>query len=114
MGIEEIPSPEPGQGEALVRLEAIGVNFIDVYHRTGLYPVPPPFHPGMEGAGVVEVIGRGVSEVKVGDRVAYAMSIGSYAEVASVPASKLVRLSEGIEMRAAAAALLGRNHGASL
>ena len=106
MGIEEIPSPEPGKGEALVRLEAIGVNFIDVYHRTGLYPVPPPFTPGMEGAGVVEVIGPGVSEVQVGDRVAYAMSIGSYAEMAVVPASKLVRLPEGIEPRAAAAAML--------
>ncbi|PWT88432.1 MAG: hypothetical protein C5B54_10655, partial [Acidobacteria bacterium] len=69
--IQEIPDPIPGKGEALVRIEAIGVNFIDVYHRSGLYPQPMPFIPGSEAGGVVEAIGTEVTEVKVGDRVAY-------------------------------------------
>lgn len=88
--LEETPPPEPGPGEARVKLEACGVNFIDVYHRTGLYQAALPFTPGMEGAGVVEAVGPGVSEVKPGDRVAYAMNLGAYAEKAVVPAWKLV------------------------
>src|SRR5687767_4465836 len=76
--------PRLKAGEALVRIEASGVNFIDVYHRTGLYKLPLPFTPGSEGAGVVEDVGADVSGVTRGDRVAYASSIGSYAEFASV------------------------------
>lgn len=84
--LEDTPMPEPKPGEALVRVEAVGVNFIDVYHRTGLYPLKLPATPGSEAAGVVQALGSNVSEVKGGDRVAYAMSIGSYAEYAAVPA----------------------------
>jgi NADPH2:quinone reductase len=101
----DIDLAAPGPGEAVVRVEAIGVNFIDVYHRTGLYPLPLPFTPGSEAAGVVEAIGPGVTEVQVGDRVVYS-HVGSYAERALVPATKLVTLPEGIDARTAAAALL--------
>ncbi|MCZ6660695.1 MAG: quinone oxidoreductase [bacterium] len=104
--LEEITLPEPGGGEALVTVEAAGVNFIDVYHRTGLYPGALPFTPGMEAAGVVEAVGPGVYEVEVGDRVAYAMERGSYAERAVVPAWKLVRLPESLDAEAGAAAML--------
>ena len=76
LSFEEIPTPEPGSGEAVVRTEAIGVNFIDVYHRTGLYHFDTPFAPGMEAAGTVEAVGPDVVEVQVGDRVAYAMTPG--------------------------------------
>ena len=102
----EIEAPSPAAGEVLVRLEAIGVNFIDVYHRTGLYPLPRPFTPGSEGAGVVEAVGEGVSGFKRGDRVAWALAIGAYAERAVVPAARLVPVPEGIDARTAAAALL--------
>jgi NADPH2:quinone reductase len=104
--LEEVPSPEPGEGEALLSVEAVGVNFIDVYHRTGLYPSPLPFTPGMEASGVVEAVGPGVYEVEVGDRVAYAMEQGSYAEAAVVAAWKLVRLPEGLDSASGAAAML--------
>lgn len=98
----------PEQGEAQVRHEAIGVNFIDIYHRTGLYPLPSlPAIPGMEGAGVVEAIGEGVTEVRTGDRVAYAgLPPGAYAEVRTIPAHRLVKLSESISSRQAAAMML--------
>ena len=102
----EIPVPEPGAGEARVKIEAIGLNFIDIYHRTGLYPIPLPFTLGMEGAGAVDAVGPSVSEVKPGDRVAYAMEIGSYAEYTVVPARRLVPLPAEIDTRSAAAALL--------
>ncbi len=104
--LEEVTLPEPGGGEAIVTVEAAGVNFIDVYHRTGLYPGALPFTPGMEAAGVVEAVGPGVYEVEVGDRVAYAMERGSYAERAVVPAWKLVRLPESLDAEAGAAAML--------
>jgi NADPH2:quinone reductase len=103
---QDLPTPLPKSGEAQVKIEAIGINYIDVYHRTGLYPLPRPFIPGMEAAGVVEAVGPGVAEVAVGDRVAYAMQPGSYAEYAVVPASKLVKVPDGIESRSAAAAML--------
>ncbi len=104
----EAKAPSPGPGEALVRLGAIGLNYIDVYHRTGLYPLPRPFIPGMEGAGVVTAIGEGTTGVAVGDRVAYAMQIGAYAGYAVVPAWKLVRIPEKLsEVEAAAAMLQG-------
>src|SRR5207237_10354659 len=84
---EDIPIPEAKAGEARVKIEAIGVNFIDVYHRTGLYPMKTPFTLGVEGAGIVDAVGDGVTEVKKGDRVAYAMIPGSYAEYAHVRAA---------------------------
>src|SRR5438105_14065106 len=102
----ETERPRPGKGEALVRIEAIGVNFIDVYHRSGLYPLPLPFTPGSEGAGVVTEVGEGTTEVKPGDRVAYAMQVGAYAEFAVVPAWRLVPIPEGIDAQQAAAAML--------
>ena len=100
----EIEKPSPKSGEVLVRLEAIGVNFIDVYHRTGLYKMPLPMIPGSEGAGVVEE--TDVREFKKGDRVAYAMAPGSYAEYAIVPASKLVPIPANVDFKTAAAAML--------
>ncbi len=103
---ESVDRPHPAAGEALVRLEAIGVNYVDVYHRSGGYPMPTPFTPGMEGAGVVEAIGEGVTEVKPGDRVAWAMRIGSYAEYAVVESWKLVPLPAGVTARQGAATML--------
>ncbi|HEX8847054.1 MAG TPA: quinone oxidoreductase [Pyrinomonadaceae bacterium] len=104
--LQEVDKPVPEPGEALVRIEAIGVNYIDVYHRTGLYPLPLPFTPGTEAAGTVEAVGDGVTEFKAGDRVAYAMAVGSYAEYASVPAARLVKLPDGVDAKTAAAAML--------
>ena len=106
LDVVTLPTPVPGKDEALVRLEAIGLNFIDVYHRTGLYPMPLPFTPGSEGAGVVEAIGANVRDVKPGDRVAYAMVRGAYAEYHAVPADRLVPIPEGIDSRTAAASML--------
>jgi NADPH:quinone reductase len=102
----EVPDPEPREGEALVRIEAAGVNFIDVYHRTGAYRVPYPLIPGQEGAGTVVEVGAGVREVAPGDRVAFAPGPGAYAELARVPAAKLVPVPEGVSTREAAAAML--------
>jgi NADPH:quinone reductase len=104
--IEEVALPIPGEDQAVVRLEAIGVNFIDVYHRTGLYKVSLPFTPGMEAAGIVEATGKNVAEPRPGDRVAYAMAIGSYAEFALVPAWQLVKLPNKVDSRLAAAVML--------
>ncbi len=103
---QDVEKPEPKSNESLVKIDAIGVNFIDVYHRTGLYPLPLPFTPGSEAAGTVESIGSEVSDIAVGDRVAYAMAVGSYAEYAAVPAARLVKMPEGIEAQAGAAAML--------
>lgn len=103
---EELPVPEPGPGEVLVRLLAIGVNFIDTYKRKGLYPVPAPFTLGEEGAGVVEKVGEGVVGVRPGDRVAFANVQGAYAEYLVVPAERLVPVPEGLDPKLAAAALL--------
>lgn len=102
----EVPVPEPATGEARVKIEAAGVNYIDVYQRTGLYRGELPFVPGMEGAGVVDAVGEGVTRVAVGDRVAYAMHRGSYAEYQTVPANKLVRLPDGVSFRDGAALML--------
>ena len=104
--IDEVPTPKPGEEDVLIKIEASGVNFIDVYHRIGLYKMPLPFTPGMEGAGVVESVGERVIEWQPGDRVAWAMTAGSYAEYAIVPALKLVRVPEGIDTRTAAALML--------
>jgi NADPH2:quinone reductase len=104
---QDVPDPTPGPGEARVRQTAIGVNFIDVYFRTGLYKWPQlPFVPGQEGAGVVEAVGSGVSDVSVGDRVAYAGLQGSYAEVRVAPAARLVKLPPAIDDKTAAAIML--------
>lgn len=107
MELVDVELAAPGPGEAQVRHEAIGLNFIDVYHRTGLYPQPLPAGLGMEGAGVVEAVGDGVNEVKVGDRVAYAGGpIGAYAQARNLPASKLLVLPENIGFDTAAAMML--------
>ena len=104
--VEEARIPVPGDGQALIKLRASGVNFIDIYHRMGLYQVAVPFTPGMEGAGVVESIGRNVTEIQPGDRVAYAMTVGSYAQYALVPAWQLVKLPDGIDYELGAAVML--------
>jgi len=104
---ENVPDPVPGDGQALVRIEAIGVNFIDVYHRTGLYKVASlPFTPGQEAAGTIEAVGPGVSSLSLGDRVAYTGVMGSYAEKAVVSVDRLVKLPEGLSARDGAAAML--------
>jgi NADPH2:quinone reductase len=103
---EDCAVPEPGPGEARVRQTAVGLNFIDVYLRTGVYGSPLPFVPGQEGAGFVEAVGAGVSEVKPGDRVAYAAVPGGYAEVRVLPAARLVPLPPTIDDRTAAAIML--------
>jgi NADPH2:quinone reductase len=106
MTLEDVPVPVPGSKQALVRLAVAGVNFIDVYFRTGLYKAETPTALGNEGAGVVAAIGPDVTEVAVGDRVAYAMARGSYAEYAVVPAAVLVKLPDTITFDQAAAAML--------
>jgi NADPH2:quinone reductase len=106
MQLVDVPAPQPGPGQALVRIAASGVNFIDVYFRSGLYKADPPITLGSEAAGTVEAIGPGVTEVAPGDRVAYAMARGSYAEYAAVPAALLVKIPDGVDFRTAAAAML--------
>jgi NADPH2:quinone reductase len=103
---EEVDVGEPGPGQVKLRQEAAGLNFIDVYHRTGLYPQQLPFTPGVEGAGVVEAIGCDVDNVKPGDRVAYAGPIGGYAEERLIDAARLVKLPESISSEQAAAMML--------
>jgi NADPH2:quinone reductase len=104
--VDELAVGEPGPGEARVRHTAVGVNFIDIYHRTGLYPLPLPAALGVEAAGVVEAVGAGVATVAPGDRVAYMASPGSYADARIVPADRLVKLPAGIDDRTAAAVML--------
>lgn len=100
------PKPAAGAGQALVKISASGVNFIDTYHRTGLYKLPMPAILGSEGAGIVEATGDGVKTVKPGDRVAWAMTRGSYAEFAAVPEAQLIKLPESVSFEDAAAAML--------
>ncbi|MEK6664811.1 MAG: quinone oxidoreductase, partial [candidate division NC10 bacterium] len=104
--LEDIPDPKPGPGEAVVKLEAAGLNYIDVYYRTGLYKAQLPITLGVEGGGVVTEVGPNVAEVKAGDRVAYSGVLGSYAQFAAVPATRLVKLPEGLDGKAGAAAML--------
>jgi NADPH2:quinone reductase len=105
--LEDIELPPPGAGQARVRHTAIGVNFIDTYHRCGLYPVSLPSGLGLEAAGVVEALGDGVTNLKVGDRVAYCSGpIGAYAEANNVPADRAVKIPAGVSDEVAAAALL--------
>jgi len=103
---EDAPTPEAGPGEAIVRIEAIGLNYIDTYHRDGLYPVELPCIPGMEAAGTITRIGDGAEGVNVGDRVAYAGALGAYAEEAAVAVDRLVPLPDDVSCEVGAAAML--------
>jgi len=104
--MEEVPTPEPKPGEVLVRVGASGVNFIDIYLREGRYQAPLPFIDGQEGAGVVAEVGRGVTEFKAGDPVAWCGVLGSYAEYVAVPAESLVKVPKELDLRVAAAVML--------
>ncbi len=107
MQLVDLPVGEPGPGEILIRHHACGLNFIDVYQRTGLYPNPLPLTLGMEGAGIVEAVGEGVTHLAVGDRAAYAASVpGAYCELRVMPAKNVVRLPDGIDFDTAAAMML--------
>jgi NADPH2:quinone reductase len=106
MELVDLPVPQPKSNEAVVKIEAAGVNFIDVYNREGRYPAPLPLVLGQEAAGVVSAVGSEVHEVAVGDRVAYTFALGSYAEYAAVPADRLVKIPAGVGARDAAAAML--------
>ncbi len=103
---EDVPTPTPQAGQVVVKLEAVGVNFVDVYQRTGLYKVALPVTLGQEAAGVVAAAGAGVTEVKVGERVAYIGVLGAYAQYAAVPADRVVVLPDGVSTKQGAAALL--------
>jgi len=103
---EEVDVADPGPGQVRLRQEAAGLNYIDVYHRTGLYPQPLPFIPGVEGAGIVDAIGEGVTSLRPGDRVAYAGPIGGYAEQRLIDAERLVKLPDSISAEQAAAMML--------
>lgn len=106
LSYEEVEKPEPGEGEARVKVEAVGVNFIDIYLRLGLYDRPRPFTLGHEAGGTVDAVGPNVTEVKPGDRVTYAMVPGSYTEYAIVPAWKLVQVPAEVDMQQATAVIL--------
>ena len=105
---EDFDPGQPAEGEVLVRHEAVGLNFIDVYHRNGIYPLAElPAIPGMEGAGIAEAVGEGVTDIAAGDRVAYAgLPPGAYAEVRLIPAHRLVKLPEAITTQQGAAMML--------
>ncbi len=104
--LEDVTLGEPGAGEARVRQTAVGVNFVDVYHRTGVYPLPLPTGLGVEAAGVVEAVGAGVTHVRAGDRIAYVSPPGSYAEARVLPADRMVKLPQEISDRTAAGMML--------
>ncbi|MFZ5890712.1 MAG: quinone oxidoreductase family protein [Myxococcota bacterium] len=106
LSLEEFPTPIPGPHQLLVRTEAVGVNYIDVYHRTGVYKSEPPIPLGLEGAGVVERLGAGVTDVREGTRVAWASAPGSYATHVVLDAARAVPIPDGVETRLAAALLL--------
>ncbi|MBT4098987.1 MAG: zinc-binding dehydrogenase, partial [Gemmatimonadetes bacterium] len=106
LSYEEVPEPTPAAGEVLLQLQAGGLNYIDTYHREGLYPVDLPCIPGVEGAGTVIGLGEGVTGVSEGDRVGFAGAMGSYAEQIAVPAERLIPLPEGCSSDDAAAVLL--------
>jgi NADPH2:quinone reductase len=102
----EVETPAPGPGQVLIRHEAIGINFIDTYHRSGLYPVKLPLTPGGEAAGVVEAVGDGVTRLTAGDRVAYSGGFGAYGEANVVAADRVVKVPDGVDLQTAAASLL--------
>jgi NADPH2:quinone reductase len=106
MSYENAPMPEPKAGEVRVRLAASGLNFIDIYHRSGAYAMPTPFIPGLEGAGVVDAVGPEVTTLSVGDRVAYPSQAASYAEYVVVPADRTVLVPDNLDLNTAAAAML--------
>ena len=106
MKLEDVPTPAPGRGEVLVKIEAIGVNYTDIYTRMGWTKAPLPLTPGVEAAGSVQALGPEVAGLRAGDRVAYAGALGAYAESAVVPARRLVKLPTETEFRTAAAAML--------
>src|SRR5262245_38231221 len=106
LGLADVKSPSPGAGEVRVKVEAAGVNFIDVYHRTGVYTVPLPSTPGLEGAGRVDAIGPAVAGLSVGDAVAWSNAPGSYAEEVVAPADRLIKVPAGVDGRTAAAVML--------
>jgi NADPH2:quinone reductase len=106
MRVEEVPVPVAGAGQVVIRVEAAGVNFVDVYQRKGLYPVPLPYTPGREAAGIVEQVGEGVTTCRVGDRVVSESLTGGYAEYALAAAERVVPLPEGISSRVGAALML--------
>jgi NADPH2:quinone reductase len=103
---DDLPEPTPKPGEAVVKIEAVGVNYLDVYHRSGLYPIPLPITLGQEAAGVVTAVGDGVTTVRAGDRVAWTGVFGSYGESNSVPANRLVLLPDGVTTKQGAAVML--------
>jgi NADPH:quinone reductase len=104
--LEDVPTPDPGPGQVRVRVAAAGVNFIDVYHRMGLYPGKPPFTLGREAAGVVDAVGSGVSGVAEGDRVAFAMEPGAYAEAVLADPGRVVKVPDAVDLPLAAAVML--------
>lgn len=106
LSVEEIETPAPASGEALIKIEAAGINYIDTYQRSGLYQIPLPSTLGLEAAGTVEAVGDGVSRVKVGDRVAYTNVAGAYAEYAVAPEDKLVTLPDSVSFNEGAASML--------
>jgi NADPH2:quinone reductase len=106
LAVVDVPVPEPGDADALVKIAYSGVNFLDVYFRTGLYKADLPVVPGSEASGVVEKVGKAVTELEPGDRVAYAMVRGSYSEYAVVPAAQLVKIPDGVDLSLAAAIML--------
>ena len=106
MRYEEVPTPSPGEGQVLVKLAASGLNFIDVYQRTGLYPNTLPYTLGLEGSGIVAGVGNGVGTLKEGDSVTWTGVPGAYADYAVVPEQRLVRMPEGLDVKVGAAAML--------
>ena len=104
--LEDVPDPTPGPGEAVVRMDATGVNFIEMYQRKGQYPMQMPYIPGTEGAGTVVAVGDGVAQLRVGDRVASETLRGTYAELSKTHADRLVRLPDGVDTQLGAAAML--------
>ncbi|HEY6182488.1 MAG TPA: quinone oxidoreductase [Terriglobales bacterium] len=106
LDLVDLPTPQPKPNEVVIKLGAVGINFIDVYQREGRYKVPLPFIAGQEGAGTVTTVGADVKSVKVGDRVAWSSIQGSYAELAAVPADKLVKIPQGVNDQQAAATML--------
>jgi len=106
MKLEDVPEPTPKAGEAVVKVDAAGLNYIDVYQRSGLYKLDMPLTLGLEAGGTVTAVGQGVTEVKPGDRVAYTGVPGAYAQYAAVPAARLVVLPQGVSTRQGAAAML--------
>ena len=106
MSVKDVPTPQPGPGEVRIKLKACGINLIDTYHRSGLYPLALPTGLGCEGAGLVEALGEGVDDLREGDRVGFAMGLGAYAEAIVLPRGALVKIPAGVTDEEAAAVLL--------